>query len=195
MAYPFTFILAMEPHQEREGLWADHPRDPGKETYRGITRVFHPDWPGWARIDTHKGPHFPGNLESDKVLQDMVLEFYFQNYWKPMRLGEVRNQAIINELIDIGAGPNGIGAAGKIVQGALTLFGHPVPIDGDIGPVTIKAINEYPHPGDLVKLLNGLQFTWLLLGAGNVNEIIAMAKERLPALNAFMRGWLRRVEI
>lgn len=37
-----------------EGRYVNNPSDPGGETYCGISRVYHPAWPGWATIDAAK---------------------------------------------------------------------------------------------------------------------------------------------
>jgi lysozyme family protein len=37
-----------------EGGYSNNPNDRGAETYRGISRKFHPDWRGWPIVDTAK---------------------------------------------------------------------------------------------------------------------------------------------
>ena len=37
-----------------EGGYVDDPEDAGGETYRGISRRYHPSWQGWQIIDTLK---------------------------------------------------------------------------------------------------------------------------------------------
>lgn len=39
---------------QAEGRYVNNPSDPGGETYCGISRVYHPAWPGWAAIDAAK---------------------------------------------------------------------------------------------------------------------------------------------
>ena len=46
-----NFEYAIERLFGLEGGYARHPADPGGETYRGISRRYHPEWSQWADID------------------------------------------------------------------------------------------------------------------------------------------------
>ena len=49
-----SFKKALEHTLKREGCYANHGKDRGKETYKGISRKYHPKWPGWELIDEAK---------------------------------------------------------------------------------------------------------------------------------------------
>ena len=73
-----------------EGGYVNDKIDPGGETYMGISHVYHPDWAGWSIIDTAKNGKLPSNIHESE-LEKEVDEFYYTNYWYPMRLEEVSN--------------------------------------------------------------------------------------------------------
>ena len=188
-----AFTTTLRRHLEVEGGWASGLDG---DTYKGITRRYHGDWPGWTKIDVAKvASGFPHNLETWPGLQAEVRGFYYHEFWEPMQLEHIAKQEIADELFDAGAGPNGKGTAVKIAQGALILLGKNIKLDGKMGLKTVAALNDYPHTADLVKLMNMLQFCAFLFGSGHVNEVRALIKDRLPLLRRFLRGWLRRVTI
>ena len=66
-----SFKEAWEETSAVEGGYVDDDDDRGGETYRGVARNFHPDWPGWDRIDAAKDdPGFPGILGEDESLDE-----------------------------------------------------------------------------------------------------------------------------
>ncbi len=68
---------------------SDHPNDYGKQTYAGISRRYHPGWPGWQLIDA-KQP----------VPEPLVAEFYFNEYWAPIEGDRLLHQDIAEILFD-----------------------------------------------------------------------------------------------
>lgn len=148
----FPLLLA------NEGGYVFDPHDPGGETWRGIARVCNPHWTGWPLVDAHKAHAgwpadcrvYPRNklatavLRKDKPLAGLVRSFYQAQYWNCLRLGEVANQAIANQLCDIGVN-SGTGRVSRMAQYVLAQsFNWPGALDGCIGPLTLAAINAAP---------------------------------------------------
>jgi lysozyme family protein len=175
MPYTWIFEDIVGAHIEIEGGLVNDPLDPGGMTKYGISKRFNPD------------------VDVENLTIEQAKAFYHERYWRPMRLDEIHKAPIARELFDIGGGPNGIRAAVLIAQGALVLLREDVAIDGIMGPKTIRALNTYPWTGDLVKMMNLLQFVHLLVGSANVENTIEMVRDRLPQLKRFMRGWLKRI--
>jgi len=177
MRYSDAFERAFTRHLDFEGGYVNDPMDPGGETKYGISKRYNPD------VDV-------ANLTVNgaKVI-------YYNKYWLPMRLDSLESGSVAEEMFDAGAGPNGPGMAIKIAQGAISLLGRKVVVDGKIGPQTIAALNAYPHVETLVKLMNCLQFTAFLLGSASVEDVIKMARKRKPLLRHVMRGWLKRIQL
>lgn len=114
-----------------EGGFANIPSDPGGMTYRGISRRYHPNWPGWSVIDRVK----PKHNQIIPELEDDVIAFYKEHYWDKIRLDEVCNDAIAGFVLDtyIHSGYAGI----RMLQRALHLKD-----DGIVGNNTISALNN-----------------------------------------------------
>ena len=177
-----------------EGGYVDDPDDVGGETYRGVSRRYHPDWPGWPLIEEHKksGGKLPPKLDKDENLQQHVDEFYKHKFWDKLRGDGIASQEIANELFDTGVNM-GTGRAARFLQEGLNLLNRngtsydDISVDGDIGSKTNVAMDRLLMLGDektLLKLLN------LLQGAHYIDFM-----RRAPVQEKFARGWLNRVEI
>jgi hypothetical protein len=86
-----------------EGGYIHVPPDP--ETYRGISRRSHPDWPGWAQIDARK-PIKRGTIYPD--LEALVYPVYHERYWQRYRLEEMSEPlafVCLDFYVHSGAGP------------------------------------------------------------------------------------------
>jgi lysozyme family protein len=154
-----------------EGGYVNHPNDPGGETYRGITKRSHADWPGWAKIrilEPTRNAIIP-ELEAD------VREFYREHYWNPVR-GDELPPLVATSVFDH-AVHSGVARASRALQRKIG-----VPVDGRIGPHTIKATWRWCDELGAVDLI-GYRKRWLE----------ALAKKR-PSLRVFARGWQRRID-
>jgi lysozyme family protein len=177
-----------------EGGYVDHPDDRGGETYRGIARLFHPTWSGWTRIDAARDdPDFPAVLADDETLARMVADFYKQNFWNRLRGNQIPDQAVAMELFDTAVNM-GIGRAVRFLQEALNMLNRngqsydEIGVDGLLGKVTLETLKELlasdRGAGNLLALMN------LLQGMHFVDVVRAVNTQR-----AFVRGWLRRVDV
>lgn len=120
------FLPAFERMILNEGGYKLHTvsGDRGGMTYAGIARNMWPKWAGWAVIDA-----------GDEPEAGLVKGFYRTNFWVPLRLEDIQNQAIATTLFDFGVNA-GIGTAAKLAQ--VVVGTTP---DGRFGPVTLAAIN------------------------------------------------------
>ena len=77
-----NFNIAFELTSKAEGGYANSKYDVGGETWRGISRVYHPNWQGWQIIDQYKSQYknFVDYLWKDKQLNQLVFDFYKQNF-------------------------------------------------------------------------------------------------------------------
>ncbi len=188
-----SFILTATRTLVFENGYANVNGDAGGETYKGIARVFNPLWPGWKWIDAAKHEaDFPRCLELDNALQDAVLGFYRDVYWRPLHGDAISNQEVASEIFDT-AVLNGQRMAVEIAQGALKMLGHALDLDGIMGNETLGALNSFPNYPKLLKCMNGLQFMLIVLGSKNVDVVIKMIGSRGPQLYKFLLGWLDRV--
>lgn len=110
---------------EEEGIQlTNDPVDRGGQTYAGISRRFHPHWPGWSFVDRGEVPPTV-----------VVRGFYRDNFWQPMRGEDILHQRVAEVLFSQFAnmGDNGI----KLMQTCVGVIA-----DGKVGSKTIGAINR-----------------------------------------------------
>lgn len=145
------------------------PRDPGGQTAWGISRRYHPLWPGWALIDAGR----VGEVEP------LVNEFYEQTYatlWHsaPPRVAPVLTDTAVNM---------GSVYAVQLMQDSMCKLAGTgyLPVDGKWGPLTTEALKHAHH--------DGLAFT---MCAGRMAEYVRRAGKDKAKL-VFLQGWLNRV--
>lgn len=181
-----------------EGGYVFDPDDAGGETYKGISRRFHPSWNGWKVIEKIKqyikNNSFNETLEENDLLQKVVKTFYKQYYWDRFQGDNIPVQEIAEELFDTGVNM-GIHRAVIFLQKGLNLLNrnqksYPDIIeDGNFGPNTLKTLNlflriENNDQMSLLKIMNTLQ---------GMHYIKYMEKN--PKQEKYARGWLKRVKI
>ena len=180
------FLCALHKTLKHEGGYSNHELDRGGETWRGISRNAHPNWPGWAFIDAQISRRRPlVELDDNDALEQLVEAFYLENYWRPLQLDQVADQEIADELFD-SAVNCGTFRAAKWLQGALNLVAgsEALKLDGKIGPRTLGLLGSClpKYARAILVALNGFQFDhYVQLVQGN------------PTQRVFLRGWLNRV--
>lgn len=110
-------------------------------TFMGIYESAHPNWQGWNFIYKYKNSHetieeASAEAYKDTYLRELVKEFYKTEFWKKMRLDELKNERIA-DLIFKFAVNTGIKRAVKYAQTIAD-----VRTDGLIGEKTAKALNS-----------------------------------------------------
>lgn len=164
-----NFETAYAKTAQWEGYYSNRKADRGGITYAGISRKYHPNWPGWEIVDRKPRKHNEHIVELDI----MVRNFYKRYFWDLIRASEICNDKVAGFLYDfyVHSGPNASKAVQKIVG---------VPVDGIIGPKTIQAINNYE---------NGLFQKLKMERIAFVNGIVA----RDPGQADNLGGWLNRI--
>ena len=191
------FDIAYGETEIHEGGYVNDPDDPGGETHRGVSRRFHPDWPGWPIIDRIKADHpddFVERINSSEQLARLSRELYRERYWVPILGDRIPDQAVANKVFDTGVN-QGVATSVGYLQEALNLLNRngtsykDVAVDNAMGDQTLTTLNaflklENGHPDYLLKILNLLQA---------MRYIELMRKN--PAMEKFARGWLNRVNL
>ena len=174
-----------------EGGYVNDKDDLGAETYRGISRKFHPNWEGWNIIDKYKKNALTKKqlnieLSQDEQLQELVKQFYYDNYWIKFN-GDALPCIIAEELLEQAVLLGTWKTAGENLQKALNMLnkdGKLFPdlvVDGIVGPKTLDALSKIPTRL-VLKVLNYLEF-------GRFAESI----NKRPTNEKFLWGWLNRV--
>lgn len=172
-----------------EGGYSDHPRDPGGETFWGIS----------IRFLEREGIDIDGDGDSD--LDDVkaltradAIAIYATKFWKPLKLHLIDSQAVATRLLDMAVNM-GLKRATKVAQRAANKFAEAVDfqesgepavrlkLDGKLGPKTRGRLNG----------LSKLDWSALMqhLRAEHESYYIALVKKR-PDLECFLEGWLNR---
>ncbi len=186
------FNQAFTKTMSHEGGYVFDPDDAGGETYRGVSRRFHPSWYGWIIIDKIKksGENFNTDLNNNEKLQNSIKSFYKQNFWDRFQGDNILNQTIAEELFDTSVNM-GIYKAIIFLQRALNLLNrnyksYPnILEDGIFGSKTLGTLKTYlmgDEPDYLLKIMNTLQ------GMHYINYA-----ENHPEQKRYMRGWLHRI--
>ena len=153
---------------EMEGGWSDDPYDPGGPTQRGITLGTFAAFRG-EKINSASRARLVAELRA--IPRDTVREIYRSRYWRPCRAGLLPPPLA---LMHFDAAVNhGVGGAARMLQETLD-----VPVDGEIGPVTLAAAGGCDP-------------------ARAVADYAAVRRRRyraLPHFWRFGRGWLSRVD-
>ena len=166
---------------QHEGGFVNDPDDKGGFTYRGITRKNFPNWEGWQIVDTNL-PLKNGQIIKNEELEQYVREFYYDNFYHPMKIDEIDNMLISGHLLCHGVNA-GIKNSVKILQKSINeICNENISVDGIIGKITLS----YANSNEQEKI---------------ANEMIVKRKEyytnlakRNPSQQKFLKGWINRVD-
>jgi lysozyme family protein len=164
---------------KHEGGYALVPGDRGGETYKGISRVNWPKWPGWQIIDQNK-PLRNNSTIKNLLLDEMVNIFYKVEFWDKINADKL--PAAIRPLLFDFAVNSGISTAVKSFQRVLQdTVGKTTFIDGKVGAETIKLANQ-ADPKTLFENYKQARLNFY-------NKIV----ENNPSQKKFLKGWLNRL--
>ena len=142
----FAIAIALVQHHEG-GYWKGYSetfKDPGGETYQGISRVFHPTWSGWNFIDEQKKS---GGIKWQikfPQLEREVREFYKAVFWEPLALQTVNDQAVANSIMDLAVNLGAPKAITAIQMMLNKTWNQVLKVDGNLGPKTLEVLNKLP---------------------------------------------------
>ena len=136
-----NFDIAFNRTITAEGGYVNDPDDKGKETYMGISRVYHPKEIMWSVIDVmkkrHSGTVLNYVLKESSVIQNNVKSIYKKEYWDVISLDNIPNQKIANEIFD-DAVNRGVKSAIKTIQKVLGMN-----VNGVISEELINNLKKY----------------------------------------------------
>ena len=190
----FTFTMSAE------GGFANHIDDRGGMTWCGITRVFASKWKGWQVIDRYLENYkelskpskqlnkdlvkkLNAELSRDKELEELKLEFYFENYYKRVKADIMPNKVgvILFDMCVL----QGVNRANKTLQKLCNrYFGKNLLVDGIIGSETLTTIEN------ILKENGADIFASELLHEYTDNLIEA---SKYGNNTTFLNGWMNRV--
>ena len=185
--------IALGKTLKHEGGYVNDPDDPGGETYRGISRVHHPDWRGWRIIDKEGAAVNSRTFSTNYLLQQEVVGFYQDHFWDKLLCGQMDNQDVANIVFDQAVNM-GTRRTVKYLQVAVNALNRNEKAyanlveDGICGEKTITAVNT------CCNMMNGVSYLVkainILRGAYYMGRV-----SKKPSQRKYIRGWLNRVEV
>lgn len=162
------FKPAYEKMIRNEGGYVNHKvtGDRGGQTYAGIARTFHGDWPGWDLIDR--------NEMDDPRLTELVFGFYKQKFWGRIKGDDIESQRIAETVFDFSVNA-GHRTAIKLVQ--LVVDTTP---DGLVGLKTLARLNAADEELFMSK--------YVIAKVARYAEIVQRDRSQIK----FLLGWLNR---
>lgn len=184
-----VFVTAYKKTMGHEAYYSNRSSDRGGETYKGITRRWYPDWPGWIVIDSVSNKE---DLPSIMPLNDMVQEFYLVEFWDKIKGYSLRNQDLADFLFDT-AVITGVPDANKYLQEALNFCNrngyiyNDLEVDGLTGLITLSALELMVGRGEVWAVTG-----YVLLRRGE-DTMIDLRKNPTQEINGI--GWVKRLNL
>lgn len=159
-----SFDKALEEVLKNEGGYVDHPSDRGGKTNRGITQKTLSDFLGRDATDE----------EIQNIPMETVRQIYRQNYWDRLSLSKIKDPILACVLFDQAVN-RGTRKVAEQIQAAVG-----VQVDGVIGPITLRAINERDSMKFLVEFVKRAQLSYCDIVVSNPSQVV------------FLKGWIKR---
>jgi len=174
-----------------EGGYANLKGDSGKETYRGISRVYHPNWSGWEVVDQIKARQgkntLPNNYDIPELKPD-VYRFYYETYYVPMKIDNYKDVVMAALVFHRGIGM-GSGNIGMLVTRAVNrTFGK-----------GIEEPQNKKYPTDEVfKLVNGnrsddVTENFVIVAKQRYKNIDDKKRASNPSYPGYYEQWCRSI--
>lgn len=187
------FSISYRKTGDHEGGYANNPNDKGGETWRGASRIKHPDMEIWSIIDQRKTePDFPKNLDSDPELLSALVKFYHDEFWLPINGDAIPDQGIADHLYDVAVN-SGPPTAVKFLQTSLNILNRnqqlytDTIVDGKMGTDTIGTLATCLQKRGRALLLKDLVFEQ----ACNYRRIMLVDSSQ----EEFLVSWYNRLDI
>lgn len=165
------FIKAYQGVLQNEGVYSLDPTDTGGETILGISRNNWPLWAGWKIVDRLSSPK---EMATNPELQNLVQQFYLNNFWNPIKGDDIDSQVIASSIFDFAVN-SGVKTSVKLAQETVG-----VTADGIIGANTLRAINSVDERLFIAE--------FKLAKIGRYCDIVGKNASQLK----YLRGWVLR---
>lgn len=155
----------------------------GGQTYTGISRVKHPAWPGWRKVDLK---------EFDDELKKMVKSFYREEFWNKIQGDVIGFQSVAYNIFEFAVN------AGLItsIRMCQRIIGSGATVDGSFGKETLKALNAFISDGKDEKIF---VLSFSLMKVFRYKNIVMSDPRRerdlLTSNQKFICGWINRVQV
>jgi lysozyme family protein len=176
-----------------EAGWCNTKGDSGGETFAGVARNYHGDWPGWKIVDAIKPSckdikTLNQALFMNKELMNMVHEFYKKEFWNVDQLDKFNSQLIAENVFDAIVNC-GLSHGIDFLQKALNQINpsYSLVVDNKLGDHTFTAMNDAISKFGEQKVVD----TYVNIRVVYHRGIAA----KYPAKRKFLGSWLSRCNI
>lgn len=149
---------------------------------------------GWTIWGISQKNH-PGMFQNGPPTEEQARRFYEATYWLPLRLNELQDQGIAEEIFEFAVNSStpvrgqynlATRAAQRAVNAVFTVMAwDPIRPDGVMGPKTIRALNDIGDEGPVALL------AWD--GAFNIEQLRYYRELNPAQVQRFLLGWTRRI--
>jgi lysozyme family protein len=154
-----------------EGGYDSNSKDPGGETYCGISRRMWPNWAGWMVVD-----HLSLKWNEKAGQLDIAVEnFYYENFWNKQSFKDLDNQDIADKIFQ-----HYVNMGSRAIKFAQQSVG--VVYDGQLGPKTVYALNLDNVDSILISYV------------ANLEQYYKSLIVEHPQLKVFEHEWLLRAK-
>lgn len=176
-----SFDIAIPIVLKHEGGYVNNPNDPGGATNFGISIRFLADYPDLGDFD-HDGDVDVSDIQH--MTQEDAIDIYKKTWWDKFGYERINDQTISTKVFDLAINM-GAKRAHILLQTALNkAFGLQIPAEGNLGPMTIGAINSATDGSGEQQLLDAYcNEVW-----GFYQRIV----EKKPTSGVFLKGWKNR---
>ena len=176
-----TFEKAIPIVLAHEGGYVNHPSDPGGATSFGISLRFLADYPDLGDFD-HDGDVDINDIKL--MTREDAVEIYRTAWWDKFGYERIEDQTIATKVFDLSVNM-GAKRAHILLQVALNrAFGLQIAAEGNLGPITVGAINSaVDGDGEQVLLDAYCDEAW-----GFYQRLV----QKKPSSAVFLKGWKNR---
>lgn len=200
-----NFDLTYKKVMTNEGGYTNNkynPNDKGGETYKGISRRWHPTWAGWVIIDRVKNERRakgakPGyEIDWNEQLDIYELKLNVKNFYKSLYLrmwgDKIHSQQIADIMYDLYVMTDN--DAVKIAQRVLNGMGIGVVVDGAMGNQTVTAINRVNEEVFWKRYREAREAYHRIIGVGdqadNLDGWLARLERAFPEFTKKKTSWV-----
>lgn len=170
-----NFEKSLELVLKHEGGFANHPKDPGGATMKGVTQAVYDDY----RRDNGQAEQSVRHI-SNTELKDI----YRRRYWDKIKGDELPSG--VDYAVFDGAVNSGPSQSAKWMQRALNDHGASLADDGVIGPATLAAMDQVTNHAAVINLMLDKRLsmlrslsTWSTFGKGWSNRVSGVRSDAL----------------
>ena len=184
------FVRATDIVSVNEGGWCNVRGDKGGETIFGVARNYHKKWSGWKIVDEvadrlgRGTKEFKDEVNNDIHLHELATNYFKTIFWLPANCDKMHEViAIITYDMNINSG---VSIGQRTLQRTLNAIGVSCTVDGKVGPLTLKALEDIIAKDGIEKVATAF--------LKKRYEFYQAIINRKKSQKKFWNGWVNRLK-